>query len=238
MKIAAAFVIACALAACAQQQTDADEGPAIAEKRLPLPVCADVAIGSGASSDCRIQSSDKAGLAFEVRRNEEAGITKETIAVVGPGDATLQTIVEAVDAQAPPPHLQDVDGDGRDELMVAISAGAANATFAIWRAAGDDPVFSRLGELTGASIGPGPGGAAAVSARSSAAEWIVEYYRINGETLNALARATVAAEAGEGGAIKTTCVAADAGAMTALGLTPEELQRRYCDAPLVAKIFD
>lgn len=238
MKHPLGLVLAGLLVACSPQaEKRAEAAPEVSHKRMPLPDCGDVEAGGW--SDCRIQSSDKIGLAFEARRSEQDGATKETISIVAPGDATLQTIVEAVDASAPPPTLEDIDGDGRDELMIALSTGNVNTTFAVWRATGDGAEFSRLGELTGVFFSPIADGAIAVAARSSAAEWVVEYYRINGETLNALARATVtAALLEDGSAMKTTCVAEDAGAMTALGLTDEELQRRYCDDPFVAKIFE
>ncbi|MEQ1931789.1 MAG: hypothetical protein ABL957_14830, partial [Parvularculaceae bacterium] len=227
-----------ALAACSPQGQDAAEGPPIAAKRMPLPDCADVALDSGAAPDCRIQSTDKAGLAFEARRSEEGGVTTETIAVVGPGDATLQTIEESVEASAAPPHLEDIDADGRDELMIPLSTGNMNTTFAVWRSVGDEAAFARLGELSGVSFSATEDGALAVASRSSASEWVVEYYRINGETLNALARAVVAAEAVDGAAMKTTCVAEDAGAMTALGLTPDEVQTKYCEDPAALNIFE
>lgn len=248
-KVLAASLAALLAVACSPKAETGDSGAApdgaSAEKRMPLPACADVeATDAGAAGwghkDCRLQSSDSKGLAFEARYTApvENQQTTVTIQVVAPGDATVQTITEKMDNTFGAPELQDIDKDGRDELLIPLVTGNVNTTWAVWRAVGDATAYKRLEELSGIEIGRTDDGYIVTPGRSSAASWVVSYWKFDGEDLEPVADVTVTAEGDDKGNVTSeTCEVADTGGLKDAGLTPEAAKAKFCGDPAVAGIF-
>jgi hypothetical protein len=245
--IAAAVLLAVACTPKTEPAASKDEplAGAPAAKRMPLPDCADVETkDAGAAGlehpDCRLMSSDKAGLAFEARYSKpvENQQMVVTIQVVAPGDATLQTISEKMDTTPGAPELQDIDGDGRDELLVPLNTGNVNTTWAVWRATGDKTQYTRLEELSGIGISKTESGYISVSARGSANSWDIGFWKFDGDDLEPIASAEMTAEMDDKGAVtKEKCVVTDSGGLKDAGLTLAQAQKQFCAEPDVKDVF-
>lgn len=246
---------ALALAACGPQTqaasdanapVEADAGGAAAQKRLPLPDCATVEPTDAGNAgwkmvDCRVQSSDRVGLAFEARYTQPdgGGPGKVSVQVVAPGDATLQTIEEEILNTFNHPFLQDIDGDGRDELLIPLVTGNVNTSWAIWRAKGEETQFVRLEELSGIDVDRTDDGFITTSARSSASSWEIGYWQMDGDDLEPVVTVSVSAEGvdADGNAINETCTVTDAGGLAEIGLTLEQAQAKFCAEDPAAGTF-
>ncbi|MEZ0362564.1 hypothetical protein ACAG26_02485 [Mycobacterium sp. pUA109] len=95
--------------------------------------------------DCLLHSGDRVGLTFDVTHwAVDAGQPPQAVKVLvsdGSGEV-VQTINEMLQPSSPSPAgLQDLDGDGRDELIIPMDRhsfnGSPNTRFAVWRADGD-----------------------------------------------------------------------------------------------------
>lgn len=236
--------LAVLLAACGPQtgtasdaNAPAEPGAEAAQKRLPLPDCAEVEPADSGNAgwkmvDCRVQSSDGVGLAFEARYEQPAGggEGKVRVQVVAAGDATLQTIEEDILNTFNHPFLQDIDGDGRDELLIPLVTGNVNTSWAIWRAKGAETQFVRLEELSGIDIDRTEDGFITTSARSSASSWEIGYWRMDGDDLEPVVTVSVSAEGvdADGNVLNETCTVTDAGGLAETGLTQEQAQAKFC----------
>lgn len=138
--------------------------PAAADSALPS--CARTATNINpdtqlAHPNCRLHSGDHMGLNFDV-----------TYWSTGPGDPpravkvivsdasgeVVQTINEVLEPSSPDGvGLQDLDGDGREELIVPIARhsfnGSANTRFSVWRADGNREHFERT-QMVGQAVYP------------------------------------------------------------------------------------
>ena len=109
-------------------------------------------------SDCHLHSG---GLDFAVTYlnvPELSGPGAVKVVVTDASDAVVQTIDELLEPSSPGGvGLQDVDGDGRDELIIPIARhpfnGAANTRFSVWRAPGDRNHFERT-QMVGQAVYP------------------------------------------------------------------------------------
>jgi hypothetical protein len=88
------------------------------------------------SVDCVVKSSDSAKLTVEV-----IGPAPYTVKVFDPSGSQRQVFVQQVrdPARAGRPEFQDVDGDGRDELVLMTDGGGSGGElYEIWRVARDE----------------------------------------------------------------------------------------------------
>jgi hypothetical protein len=135
------------------------------------------------------------------------------------------------------PKLEDVDGDGRADILIARDGGAANQSVAFWRQS-DDGAFVRLGEVNGVTLTKTADGFLAVPARSSAAEWLVTFYRIDEAALTKLGALTVKAEktSDAGEVLDSSCTLTDDSGVSALDLTDKAAETKFCAEP-AAQVF-
>ncbi|MEZ5939230.1 MAG: hypothetical protein R3C52_13615 [Hyphomonadaceae bacterium] len=261
-----AFAAAAALSACspAEKASEPDAAaeavapaavsgpnPGAVAKRMPLPDCADTHTTDAGPDgwdhpDCRMMRHDDSGVAFEVRWTKEAESPSEemsevTIQVVARGDATLQTVTEEVGGTFEGPYLQDIDEDDVEELLVPLETGNVNTSWAVWRAPNAEADYARIGVLSGVDIGRTADGYIFTSARSSAASWVVSFYRLEGEGL----KAVVDVEAAAAGVDETghvteqnSCKVVDAGGLAETGLTAAQAEAKFCGDPAVRGIFE
>jgi hypothetical protein len=136
-----------------------------------LPACARVKTDINPKQpatfrDCRLVSGDSQGLTFDVTYWSADGPSAPPMAVkVVVHDASgreTQIINELTEASDPAPvGLEDLDGDGRDEVIVPISRhpynGGLNTRFSVWRATGDATYFERT-QMEGQAVYPGGDG--------------------------------------------------------------------------------
>ncbi|GBE65306.1 hypothetical protein MFM001_17680 [Mycobacterium sp. MFM001] len=138
--------------------------PAAADK--PLPACAQTATVINpktqlAHQDCRLHSGDGKGMDFDVRYfnlPEAPGPLAVKVIATAPSGEVVQTINELIEPSSPSPvGLQDLDGDGRDELIIPMAQhpynGSPNTRFSVWRADGERVHFERT-QMEGQAVYP------------------------------------------------------------------------------------
>jgi hypothetical protein len=128
-----------------------------------LPPCAqtEVVISPKATSphsDCRMHSG---AINFDVTywsTPELPAPRAVKVTLTKPSGEMVQTIDELLEPSSPGGvGLQDIDGDGRDELVIPIAQypfnGSPNTRFAVWRAPGDRLHFERT-QMVGQAVYP------------------------------------------------------------------------------------
>jgi hypothetical protein len=249
MKICLAISAMLALAACspkpeaphADPAPPTDPAPASNAKRMAMADCD--GNGPGELKDCRINSSDKSPLMFEVRYGQPVDTadgrkTPATIQVVETGDATLQTITEQVGAGAGAPHAEDIDGDGYAELLVPLETGNVNTTYAIWLMPAGARQFIRVGEASAVEFRKTGSGYIAALARSSANEWAVQFFKLtNDPKLVPVLTADVTAKGTPDKIAGVACHVMDDGGLKDLKLTPKAAEARFCAEQVVKDVF-
>jgi hypothetical protein len=247
--IAGAAFAALGLAACSGASTPATDGASAssgaAAKRMPLPDCASDAaktVDAGADGwkhpDCRLMLTDKSGLALEARYNAaEDDSTKVKIQVVMAGDATLQTIEETMGNTFAGISLQDIDQDGRMDILAPLETGNVNTSWGVWRQADDGKSFTRMGEPEGVSIENTKSGYVAVPARSSANQWGIAFYKIEAGVLKPILTADVTARGEADKITGVDCVVTDDGGLASTGMDAKAAKKAFCAEPVVANTF-
>jgi hypothetical protein len=138
--------------------------PAIADTALPSCVRTTTVINPDSRlghPDCRLHSGDRVGLNFDVTYWSAGAADPPKAAKVVVADragAVVQTINELLEPSSPSPvGLQDLDEDGRDELIIPVARhsfnGSPNTRFAVWRAPGDRQHFERT-QMVGQAVYP------------------------------------------------------------------------------------
>jgi hypothetical protein len=214
-----------------------DPHPAANAKRMAMPDCD--GNGPGELKDCRINSSDTSQFMFEVRYGQPVGgKTPVTIQVVETGDATLQTISEHVSGDAGVPHAEDIDGDGYAELLVPLETGTVNTSYAIWLMPAGARQFIRVGEVSAVDFKHTDSGYIAASARSSANEWAVQFFKLTDEPkLVPVLTADVTARGTPDKITGVECHIMDDGGMKDLKLTPKAAEAKFCAESAVKDVF-
>ena len=213
-----------------------------AAKRFPLPNCTDVeTTDAGADGwkhpDCRLMFPDESGMAFEARYSAaEDESTKIEIQIVAKGDATLQTIEEIMGNTFNGPSLQDVDQDGRLDLLVPLETGNVNTTWAVYRQVAEG-VFIKAGEPNGVGIQKSKSGCISVEGRSSASEYFVSFYKMAGDEMKPVATAEVAGRMEGDKVTGADCTLADDGGIAAAGVNVETARRQFCAEPPVQQLI-
>ena len=144
----------------------------VAVARAALPPCPSRATtivpdSPKAHTDCRLSAADGTGITFDVEYwrphpdNRDAPDYPPLSARVTIKDAAgnrLQEVNELLEPSSPSPAgLQDIDGDGRDEMIIPISTrvmnGAVNTRFSVWRAEKNTTHFERV-QMFGQAVYP------------------------------------------------------------------------------------
>lgn len=219
-------------------QTDSETTPSIEPEATPAveappPAEASCDIpdeNSASTAMCTIAPADGSGLVLEVRYGggDPEIIESPTILTVTTQDGTiLQTISEPTETFHRTPTMQDLDLDGRADLLVPLYTGTVNSVFALWHRVDADTPFTRLGELSGVGVAIDSDGLFSTPSRSTAATWADTYYKIENGRLAEIAIKNT--EYAEDGSI-SSCSVSDAGGISLIGLTEEAAQTRFCAA--------
>lgn len=191
------LALAAGLAACQQEKAGRD--PTDGLSRIADCAVMDPTDERLASEGCLLRD-EAGGRDFLVRRRSN------TISVqVMAGDWPGQLIEETVAEEQALPMLQDINGDGRYDLLIARETGDVNTVKAIWLAGEGGRAYTRLGEIAGIGHRSTAQGLLAVPARSGAAAVEVAFYRVEPTALTEVAVVTVLAEPGPTGAMVQTC---------------------------------
>jgi len=165
-------VAALALAACAPE--------APTQAAASLPNCADLSFsGELTPAECRLQA---AGQMLHVTFAAlPAGTVAGTITinVLDDAGATLQSLLEPDVSEYRLPSVEDVDGDGRADILIPRATGNVNTEYGMWIYNGERGRYERVGDISGVSVERTSDGYIAVPARSGGAWWNVAFYRLD-----------------------------------------------------------
>ncbi len=220
-------VAAIVLAACAQPAHTAGEA---------LQPCAALQMsGELTPGECRLEAS---GQTLHVRFAElAAGMQSGNVSidVIGSDGQVDQTVLESDVSEYRAPSVQDVDGDGRGDILIPLMTGNVNTDYAVWLYSGADGRFERVGAVSGVEIKRTDEGYVAVPARSGAASWTVSFFRLDQEGLHPLVTLQIDGEE-VGGAIRSTCTVLEGDGLAAIGLNERAAQEKFCAEP-AAQVF-
>ena len=162
----------------------------------PLPSCDRISTwDEGDQKDCQLTSTDHLGLLFQGRTiKKDTGVKRwgepmeyeVDVHVMSPNGQEQQVITEP--AYRPCGNgffLRDLDGDGRDEVLIMTGCGGTGGeNLTVWRAVGDSTQFVRAGEMFGfLTFWRTQDGFVAQYAHSSAASGVVSLYEFVGDRL-------------------------------------------------------
>lgn len=233
------ILLASALLAAAACSGGQPAGESMAPASTELPPCAD-AEGDGTSHpDCRLIPKADGSATYTARFTAGSGdaMPKLAIDVVTAGGETIQTVEEELGGTFGSPHLSDLDGDGREDVVVAMETGNTGTVWSLWLAATDGQLTS-LGEVSGESITHSARGQVVVPARASSDLWSVAFLAVTDGRLVPVATAFVSAKmASDGGADSIDCTLTDDGGLGSAGLTVEQAQQEFCSEKAVLALF-
>lgn len=236
------FVMLITACSPAPSETAADRARKDASGPGTLPDCTTVSlVDLGADGwkhpDCRGALQDGSGLAFEARYEPaEDDSTQITVDISSVDHSKLQSISERMGNTIAAPSLQDLDSDGKKEILIPLETGNVNTTWAVWRQTGSLQ-FVRAGELSGVSIETTSSGFIATPARSSANEWAISFFKADSGQLIPQVTVRVVAQGEPDKITGVVCSIEDDGGLASLALAPEEARARFCAEPIVADTF-
>jgi hypothetical protein len=220
-----AAAAALALAACSQPAT-----PTVAANLQP---CGELQLTTGelTPAECQIQA---AGQTLHVTFAEPAAGMQSgaiTVDVLGDDGHVQQTFTEPdVSEYDLAPSVEDVDGDGRADILVPRVSGNVNTEWGVWIF--DGTRYERVGTLDGVQIERTADGFIAAPARSSCCSWNVRYYRLDDSGLHHLVTAQIdGEEETPGGAVRATCSISEAPGLGDLHLSQDAAREKFCAEP-------
>jgi hypothetical protein len=195
--------------------------------------------------DCRLHSGDRIGLNFDVTYWSAYDEPPRAVQVVvrdGSG-AVKQTIDELLEPTSPAPvALDDLDGDGRDELIIPMNRigfnGGPNTRFSVWRAAGDATHYERT-QMVGQAVYPSGDGyvvtnGGALSSRD------LNFYLPTGAGFTLIVSLTIEAEDVEPGTRRVLSVSCRAHQQQGLGsidMDVRDAEATFCASPTASAIW-
>jgi hypothetical protein len=230
MRAALFVVVISACAPTAQPRVDA----------AALRPCVELQLETGAreAGECRLDASGEVlHVVFaETAENAEGGTV--TVEVLNDRGAVAQVLSEENVSEYIVPHVEDVDGDGHGDVLIARESGNVNTAWGVWIFNREHARYERAGEVSGVEFRRTSEGYIAVPARSSAAAWAVNFYRLDQAGLVPLVGLYIEATdvTADGRVTGQTCAIEDAPGLAQLNLTMETARARFCAEP-AAQVF-
>lgn len=196
--------------------------------------------------DCRMHSGDPSGLNFDVSywSAEPKGTPRAAkVLVTDAAGAQVQIINELLEPSSPAGvGLEDLDGDGRTELLIPIAEnsfnGAPNTRFSVWRAEGDSVHFERT-QMVGQAVYPSGDGYIVTNGGALTSRDLTFYLPTSaGYTL--VVSLTIAAEQVEPGTGRVLTVSCDAHQQQGLQLVEMDVAHArdaFCVSPAARAIW-
>jgi hypothetical protein len=150
--------------------------------------------------------------------------------VLGADGRVTQSLLETNVSEYIMPAVQDIDGDGRADILIPRVTGNVNTEWGVWINAGS--AYRRAGEISGVEVRRTADGYIAAPARSSCCSWNVRYYTLDQAGLHDLA--TVYVEGQEelaDGHVRSTCTLAEAPGISAINLDERGAREKFCAEP-------
>jgi hypothetical protein len=216
---------ALALAACSQ--------PAPQALAADAPECSELELtGELNAAECRLEASGQTMhvLFGALPAGVQAGAV--TVNVIGERGQIAQTLVETDVFEYHMPSIEDVDGDGRGDILIPRVTGNVNTEWGVWVYSGERQHYERAGDISGVEIERTADGYLAVPARSSAASWNVRYYRLDESGLHHLVTAQIDGEAeAADGSIRSSCTIPEAPGLAELNMSQRAAEEKFCAEP-------
>ena len=166
------------------------------------------------------------------------------VTVTDPSGAMVQTIDELLEPSSPGGvGLQDVDGDGREELIIPISrnllnGGNPNTRFSVWRAPGDRLHYERT-QMVGQAVYPS-GDGYLVSNGGGVNSRDLTFYLPTGAGYTLVVVLTISAEdvdSATGRVLTVNCRAHQEDGLHAVDMTIRQAEDSFCASPAAKAIW-
>lgn len=199
-----------------------------------------------AHSDCRLHANDRVGANFDVTYfslPEAPGPRAVKVVVTDGSGAVVQTIDELLEPSSPSGvGLQDLDGDGREEIIIPIAQhvfnGSPNTRFSVWRAEGDSTHFERT-QMVGQAAYPS-GDGYVVSNGGSPISRDLTFYLPTGAGFTLVLVLTIETEQVEQGTnrvLTVNCRAHKVDSLQAIDMDITTAQDTFCASPAARAIW-
>lgn len=215
-------------------------GAVSADRSTRLPLCSSLegyAFNEKGQADCSLETSDGSNFFLEIRyrapaNGDEFAPAPTHITVTTADGGTDQEIEEMAEFVYGLPKLQDLDADGRDDLLVPLMTGNVNTTYAVWHGTSEAGVpaskpYHRVGEIGGLDVQARADGMFSTTSRGSAMSFFTSYYKIiDGKMMEIVTAMIVLPDTDEG---VETCTVSDDGGLSLINLTLAQAQSQFCD---------
>jgi hypothetical protein len=153
-----------------------------------------------------------------------------TVNVIGERGQVVQTLLEEGVWEYHAVSVQDIDGDGRADILIPRVTGNVNTEWGVW--VYDGARFERVGDISGVEVQRTAEGYIAVPARSSCCSWNVRYYRLDETGLHPLVTAQIdGEEETPGGRVRSTCSISESPGLADLQLNAQAAHEKFCAEP-------
>lgn len=216
-----------------------------------LPPCPSTAVmlnpeATGPHNDCRTGTGDRANLSLDITYwaldPGEPPRAAKVVVTDGAGEV-VQTINEMLQPSSPGPvGLQDLDGDGRNEVIIPMgrysSNGSPNTRFSVWRADGDSNHFERT-QMVGQAVYPS-GDGYVVSNAGALTSRDLTFYLPTRAGFTLVVVLTIAAEQVDqetGRVLTVSCRAHQEDGLHAVGMDVYQAEDTFCASPAANAIW-
>jgi hypothetical protein len=214
-----------ALMACVADRSAVDLSNVRACSGLEFPT------GEANPGECKIEGGDATlHITYgDAATAGEAGTVR--VDVLNDRGGVAQTFSENV-SEFLPVSTEDIDGDGRLDILVGLYSGNVNTAHGVWLYNGEQGAYRRAGEISGVEYSRTSEGYLAVAARSSAASWNVAFYRVASEFEPLVTINVTAVDVTEDGRVlRSECTIEEAPGLASLNLSEGAARAKFCAEP-------
>lgn len=145
-------------------------------------------------TECGLNLSNVAGAHVLVKygqKDEENYTRPVTMDVISASGEKTQTIIAQTEEDYNLARLQDLNGDGVEEILLPLLTGNVNTAYAVWHRQSAEVAFVKAGEISGVSFESVEPDYFKTTGRASAASWVVTLERFEGDTIKTVTTAEI-----------------------------------------------
>ncbi|MGD9979928.1 MAG: integrin alpha [Hyphomonadaceae bacterium] len=186
--------------------------------------------GEAPPAACVLQAGDATLRVTYEEMAEGADGGDVRVEVLRDNGSVVQTFVEQGVSEYLPANIEDIDGDGRADVLIPLYSGNVNTGYGVWIYRVAQGAYRRAGEISAVEILRTNEGYLATQARSSCCSWGISFYRVGAEALELLVTLNVSAEGedAEGRVFGVQCAIEEAPGLPALDMSEEEARAHFC----------